>query len=643
MQGKLPANSISLRLTPIRSHKIPALGEILQDKEQRSAGENHFFVPSHWQLYVLVIAAAIFLGCIISPPGLMDDVDAAHGQLGRNILQSHDWVIPRLDGVPYVEKAPLPYWLIAISYAIFGVHDWAARIPFALGAVLLCWLVARYGRWAFGDRPGFLAGLVLATCVGLFLFTRILIPDVLLTLCVCVAFWSLQRALNEDGEEARTARWAGLLAASLGVGVMLKGLLPLVLVFGGALLYLAITRQLFVRETWRRLHIGTGLLIFLVIAAPWHILATLRMPPHFAFSMHSGPGEYHGFFWFYFMNEHLLRFLGLRYPHDYNTVPRAAFWLLTLVWLFPWSAYFPAAIKMNYRPVDRAGRTRLMALCWSGVLMLFFSFSTTQEYYSMPIYPALALLLGSAMDRSAEDRWFLRGSRILGAVYAMALAAILALLFVVRGLPANGDISSALEQHPSAYTLSLGHMGDLTIRSFAYLRMPLVVAAIACALGAVGAFALRNKAKVLTIAVAMLIFFHAARLAMVTFDPYLSSRLLAEKLRQAPKGNIILDGAYYPFSALLYYSGQDALMLNGRFNNLEYGSYAPGAPHVFIDDAEFQRLWSSPDRYYFATDGAQLDALEKSVGSKKFYKVASSGGKFLFTNHMTEASRGRSW
>lgn len=258
----------------------------------------------------------------------------------------------------------------------------------------------------------------------------------------------------------------------------------------------------------------------------------------------------------------------------------------------------------------------------------------------MPIYPALALLLGSALDGSAGERWFVRGSRILGGIYAMGLATILAILYMVRGIPANGDISSALEQHPSAYTLSLGHMGDLTLRSFAYLRMPLVLAAIACAVGALGAFALRRNFRILTVAAAMLIFFHAARLAMVTFDPYLSSRVLAEKLLQEPKGNIIIDGAYYPFSALLYYSGQNALLLNGRFNNLEYGSYAPGAPHVFIDDAEFHKLWSSPMRYYFATDGTQLDALKKRAGSEEFYQVASSGGKFLFTNHSTEAARG---
>src|SRR5581483_5809400 len=432
---------------------------------------------SCYELVLVVIAAVIFLAGIISPPALMDDVDAVHAQMSRNMIQSGDWVIPHLDGVAYIEKAPLPYWLIAICYLILGVHDWVARIPTALSAILLCWITARYGLWAFGRRAGFYAGLALATCIGLFLFTRILIPDVMLTATVCVCFYAFQRALNEDGEEQHPRRWAALLAVSMAIGVLLKGLLALVVPIGGALLYLAFTRQLFSRRSWRSLHLFTGALIFLVIAAPWHVLATLRMPPYFNFSMHSGPGEYHGFFWFYFMNEHVLRFLGLRYPHDYNTVPRAVFWLLNLAWLFPWSVYFPAAAKLSYKPVDRSGRTRLLALCWAGFLLLFFTFSTTQEYYSMPLYPALALLLGCAIAN--ESKWINVSTKVLAAIASIAAALVVIMLFVVRHVPTPGDISSALQQHPDAYTLSLGHMGDLTVQSFAYLRLPLAVAGIA--------------------------------------------------------------------------------------------------------------------------------------------------------------------
>jgi 4-amino-4-deoxy-L-arabinose transferase-like glycosyltransferase len=586
---------------------------------------------ARWKSGVTVVffAALIFLGCVVSPPALMDDVDAVQAQIARKMLESGDWVIAHLDGVPYVEKSPLIYWLMAICYRVLGVHDWVARLPVAFAAILLAWVTWRYGRWAFGARSGFYAGLTLATSVGLFLFTRIQIPDVMLTLCVCVAFWAFQRAL--DDQEARPRLWATLLGVSLGVGVMLKGLIALVAPLGGMVTYLAVTRELFARTVWKRLNVLSGALVFLVIAAPWHILATLRMPPYLNFTLHSGPGEYHGFFWFYFINEHLLRFLNLRYPRDYNTVPRVAFWTLHLLWLFPWSVFVPAVATLRFKPVDRAGRTRLLALCWSGFLLVFFTFSTTQEYYSMPVYPALALLLGNAM--AGEGRWLRIGTRTVGIIAASASAIIAAIVYAARGMPTPGDISQALQQHPEAYTLSLGHLGDLTISSLAYLRVPLLVAGAAFVIGAVGAWMLEQRKAYLALAVMMVVFLHAARLALVKFDPYLSSRVLAEKLSKAPPGELVLNGAFYSFSSVFFYTDRTALLLNGRVNNLEYGSYAPGSPDVFIDDARFVELWKRPQRLYVLTDGGQaLNHLETRVASNSLHRIAESGGKLLLAN-----------
>jgi hypothetical protein len=558
----------------------------------------------------------------------MDDVDAVQAQIARNMLDSGDWVIAHLDGVPYVEKSPLIYWLMANSFRVFGVHDWAARIPVALAAVLLAWVVYRYGRWAFEERAGYYAGLVIATCVGLFLFTRIQIPDVMLTLTTCLAYWAFQRATAL--EEAHPRRWAAVLAASLGVGVMLKGLIALVVPVGGILAYLVLTRQLPSREVWKRLHLLSGVGIFLVIAAPWHVLATLRMPPYLNFTMHSGPGEYRGFFWFYFMNEHVLRFLNLRYPRDYNTVPRPAFWGLHLLWLFPWSVYFPAVARLGFRPADRAGQTRLLALCWAGFLLVFFTFSTTQEYYSMPIYPALALLLGSAM--ATGDLWTRWGTRVLGVITGLCALCIGVLLYLVHGTPAPGDISQALQQHPEAYTLSLGHMGDLTIQSFAYLRTPLLLAGLAFLAGAVACWLLRGQRVYIAIALMMVLFIHAARLALVVFDPYLSSRPLAGALLRAPSGKLIINGEYYAFSSVFFYTGQTALLWNGRVNNLEYGSYAPGSPAVFIDDRQFQSLWNSKERYFVLSDGGGIKHLLDSVDRRTLFLVKESGGKTLYSN-----------
>jgi len=568
----------------------------------------------------------------------MDDVDAVQAQIAHNMLQSGDWVTARLDGVAYLEKSPLVYWTIATSYAIFGVHDWAARIPIALSVIALCWLTVCFGTWAFGRRAGFYAGLCLATCVGLFLFTRILIPDVMLTVTIALAMWAFLRALEE--EEPHPRFWAFVFAASMGMGLLLKSLIAIVFPCGAAIVYLLLTRQLFLQRTWKRLHVISGLLVILIIAAPWHILATLRNPPYFAFTLHSGPGEYHGFLWFYFINEQLLRFLNLRYPRDYNTVPRLYFWLLNLVWLFPWSAYLPATLHLSYKPVDRAGRTRLLALCWAGFLLVFFTFSTTQEYYSMPCYPALALLIGAAMD--TESKWVRYGTKFLLATSAAAAAIIAGILFRVRGVPTPRDISSALTQHPSAYTLSLGHLEDLTLDSFAYLRIPLVLAGVAFLVGVFGAWRYAGKRAFLAIAVMMVIFLQAARLAMVVFDPYMSSRPLAEALLRAPAGQLIVDDQYYAFSSIFFYTNRRALLLNGRVTNLEYGSYAPDAPHVFIDDADFKKLWLTPNRYYIVADHSAVPRFEKLVGGDDLYTVAQSGGKLVLTNRPVNASPHRS-
>ena len=558
----------------------------------------------------------------------MDDVDAVQAQIARNMLDSGDWVIAHLNGVPYIEKSPLVYWLIAISYKIFGVHDWSARIPVALAAVLLVWTTSRYARWAFGEPAGHYAGLALTSCVGLFLFTRIQIPDVMLTLTVCLGFWAFQRAI--DPAEPRFKRWSVVFAGSLATGVMLKGLIALVVPVGGVLVYLVATRQLLSAEIWKRLFSWPGLLVFVAIAAPWHILATLRMPPYFDLTMHSGPGEYHGFFWFYFINEHVLRFLNLRYPRDYNTVPRLAFWTLHLMWLFPWSIYLPLIVRLDFKSSARAARTRLLALCWVGFLLLFFSFSTTQEYYSMPVYPALALLLGSAL--AAGDRGAITCTRFLGVVAGVCTITIASLLVLVRNMPAVGDISHALEQHPEAYTLSLGHMGDLTLQSFAYLRLPLVIAGIAFLLGALVCWLVRSRLVFLGIALMMTLFFHAARLALVAFDPYLSSRPLAEALLGQPDGQLLINGAYYDFSSVFFYAHRTATLWNGRVNNLEYGSYAPGSPDVFINDKQFHALWNSNVRYFVLSDGDGFIRLEKVSESGRLYLVRESGGKTLYTN-----------
>ncbi|MFN0104959.1 MAG: ArnT family glycosyltransferase [Bryobacteraceae bacterium] len=577
-----------------------------------------------YQLVVLLVAAAIYFGCIVSPPGLMDDVDAVQAQIARNMLESGDWVTARLNGVAYLEKSPLIYWSMAVSFAIFGVHDWAARIPLASCVVLLCWLTARFARWAFSEAAGLYAGLMLATCIGLWLFTRIQIPDAILTAAITLAMWSFLQAM-----ESGRAKYAYLMSIAIAAGLLLKGLIAMLFPLAAIVLWLTAAGRW---SEWRKLRPFTGALILLAIAAPWHVLATLRNPPYFDFTMKSEPGQYHGFFWFYFFNEHVFRFLNMRWPRDYNTVPRHLFWLFHLLWLFPWSAFLPAIAKLKFAPTGRAGATRLLALCWAGFLLLFFTFSTTQEYYGMPCYPALALLLASAIEKE-ESVWLRRGQLLIGVTAAFAAAAVAFILVRVHGLGTPGDISRALTQNPDAYTLSLGHMGDLTVASFAYLRVPLVMGGLAFLIGAFAAFKYKRTQLVLGLAAMMTLFFHAARTALIAFDPYLGSRPLAEALKQAPPGTLIVDNQYYTFSSVFFYANPpQALLLNGRVNNLEYSSYAPNAPDVFIDDGQFQKRWAAPERYYLIVEKPNVPRVESLVGPERLILIKESGGKFLFAN-----------
>ncbi|HBY62968.1 MAG TPA: hypothetical protein DEH78_24355, partial [Solibacterales bacterium] len=219
---------------------------------------------------------------------------------------------------------------------------------------------------------------------------------------------------------------------------------------------------------------------------------------------------------------------------------------------------------------------------------------------------------------------------------ALALALGAALMWVWNR-SAPGDIAAALTSNPELYTLSLGHAADLTVDALAYLKLPLGLAAFAFLIGAAASWRYRGPALAIALAVMMALFFQAARIALIAFDPYLGSRPLAEALLRAPQGGLILDNQYYAFSSVIFYTNRRALLLNGRVNNLEYGSYAPGAPDVFIDDEKLSRLWHGPQRWYLCVEGPRLPRLERHLGSTSMHIVAKAGGKYVLSNRPPRA------
>jgi hypothetical protein len=180
----------------------------------------------------------------------------------------------------------------------------------------------------------------------------------------------------------------------------------------------------------------------------------------------------------------------------------------------------------------------------------------------------------------------------------------------------------------------MGHMSDLTLAAFAYLKLPLAVAALAFGAGLILLIVFRmNRYRTsLSLALCMILFFQAARIALVRFDSYLGSYPLAKALMQSPKGELIEANAYYAFSSVFFYTNRTALLWNGRVNNLEYGSYAPGSPQVFIDDEKLVSLWEGPSRYYVLTYGSEMSHLEKLVGKNHLHIVRENAGNYLLSN-----------
>ncbi len=552
---------------------------------------------THWRVSSLVLIFIPWLvlqfGGLFSP-GLLDDVDSVYIQIAREMLQRHDFVTPTIDGVRFFDKPPLMYWMAAGSMHIFGVHDWAARLPLALGVLALLFAVYALGNYLFtspkpcplntvpcpSDRAGLYAALAMATSIGPYLYTRFFIPDILIalwmTLAVHLFLIALDRVKPNQGSVTSTAAPTNLFisteakrsgetrisgppqrsplipmltfGAVLALSVLTKGLIGIVFPVLFVFLYLALTRNL---RALLKLQLPAATAAFLAIAAPWHVLAALRNP---AIAMPAGLGlpAKAGWAWFYLYNEHVARFLGKRIPHDYGQVPVPVFWLLLLIWLLPWVAFLPAALlnavrtlrpqTPNPKPWTLNPGPSLSLLLWAGIVLGFFTLSSRQEYYHLPALPALALLVGgllAAADRHTRDAGAqaLRGSLYFLVPLGTVIFLICGYFAVAAPAPrAGATLTDLLTSNPEDYNLSLGHLYDLTGAAMGFFRGPLLTVALGMlTLGPI-AYRVRRRAHTfaanLLIAAAMSAVLLAAHEGLARFYPVLGSKDLAMAIKE---------------------------------------------------------------------------------------------------------------
>jgi 4-amino-4-deoxy-L-arabinose transferase-like glycosyltransferase len=617
---------------------------------------------AEWVL-ILAVFLAVYFAALFTP-SLIDDVDSTHAQAAQHMALTGHVVTLMVNGIRYLEKAPLPYWLAAIDYRIFGFNAFATHLPLALGVLGCAILGLLWGRRAYTERGAFYAALAFLTAIGPFLFTRFFIPEAILCLLIALALYLFLTGL-ETREPARIYGTYAMLALAL----LTKGLIAPVFFLGGVIPYLLITGEW---RRWREFRLFSGILLFLLIAAPWHVLAGLHNPDQ-GHPVGNIPtqGNVHGFFYFYFINEHVLRFLGKRYPHDYNKMPGYLFWSAHLIWLFPWSIYWPATLYAAWRKrranikagagwgwhrrhaLNFTGKSTLLLVCYAAFILIFFSISTNQEYYTYPAYFPLLLLTAMALanleieassapeSTAAIDVRWLEIAHAIFAVVGLLVAALLGYgLWSSRHLPFEPDIGALLAHRDiGGYSLSMSHFFDLTGRSFAALRLPSLLAAITFLLGPSLAWWMRIRRQHLratfTTAITAALFLVAAHIAYVRFSPMMSSRAMADTINRIgqPQDVLILYGDQSYGSSILFYTGRHAYLVNGRTTSMLWGSYYPDAPKIFLDDAQLLAMWGhGPRKFLFVPpDHGYRQHVETMLG-KRAYLVQEVSDKVLLTD-----------
>jgi 4-amino-4-deoxy-L-arabinose transferase-like glycosyltransferase len=632
-----------------------------------------------WLLFAAIFAA-VQIGSIFNPP-LMDDVDSTHAQAAQYFSEHSDWVTAKINGIRYIEKPPLPYWTVAALYHVFGQNVFSAHLPNTLAMLGLTWIAWLWARRAWGPRAGLYAGLGVLTSIGPFLFTRFIIPEAQLSLFLLIALYCLLTGF----EPGRAARFYWMWAF-MGVALMTKGLIAPTFFIGAAIPYLLITG---LWRRWREMKPVIGTLLFLAIAAPWHILCGLANPDHgHAVGNHPTIGNVHGFFYFYFINEHFLRFFNQRYPHDYNKLPGLAYWLLHLVWIFPWSLFLPALVALAWKTrrhwmqylrsgdnlttnsaaeADgllfnlrfRARSIWLLSL-FSAWTLLFFSISTNQEYYTFPVWPPLVMLIAAVVagieEQHAPDggkpqlstAWLTSAQAVFAVIGVLSAVALGWGLWQSRNLPYVADIGTLLAHRAVGdYTLSMSHLFDLTGPSFAALRLPAVMAAVILLIGPALGWMLRLKgrhlAATISVALTMSVFLIAAHIAFARFDPMLGSKRMADTIlaKASPADSIIIYGEQSEGSSIIFYThhffGKPAMFVyprcgqHGEGSPLLWGSCYPDAPDIFLSEDKLSKVWGTGERkWLFAQDKNQLKA--ESLLANRLILVQTIADKALWTD-----------
>ncbi|TCK72516.1 glycosyltransferase family 39 protein [Acidipila rosea] len=538
---------------------------------------------------------------LFTPP-LADGLDALRAEAARGMMLRHQWITPYADGVRYLADAPAPTWAMAASFRIFGISDWAARLPLAFTALLLVLVAFRMaidltlnGPADRARRSGFYAALILVTNVALFAGTREMNGTVLTALAASFAahfFWRSLRLGPTLGSAIGFAAACALALLSAGLPGLLVPLITVALV-------LVRSRRLSHLQRW---HPFAALAVFLLLALPWHIAASLA---------NRGPGPAHGFLWHYFVaHQGRELFLFMRH-HATAATGMLSYFLIFLAAFLPWVIFHSA--QCPECPEEEHAKRRLLS-CWLLTAVLL-GLLFPQQVGVVALAPPLAMM---AADWLAADE---ESPAAAGVKRAQ-------LLFRVGVLIALG-CAVLLRYQP--------HVAGLSHRAVAWLHVPPGIIATAVLVGTGANLLLRRRGRARLancfLAGMMVFVLLGTQAALVTVSAVNSSQNLAQAI--SPELNadsvIVINGRLEQASSFAFYLGRRVLVVNGRGGELAYGASFNDLPPVFLDQAALAKLWNGPGRVFLWTEEQFAPAFAAPV-----YVIARSGGKMVLSNAPNE-------
>ena len=584
--------------------------------------------PTNRMRVVLVAALLSAIALLYVYTGLFkaigDDGDALYSSVARAMAESGDWVTPYSNGVRFFDKPPLMYWLMGVSYAAAGPSEFSVRIPSFLAVIGTTWLVYLLGARLSGPRGGLAGGAGFALCLGTFFFTREVFPDVYFVFFLTLSVFAFLKWFEDEASPLVPAL---VFYASLAGAALSKGLIGIVFPCAIVFLFFLVTKEW---QRLRRTHWLAGTFVFLLLAAPWHLLMAWR---------------HEKFLWLYFVNEHFLRFLGKREPYDYISISLPVFWALILVWLFPWSAFLPAVRHLLHGNQGDSERYTIgvLVLVWSAFVLVFFTLSARLEHYAFPLLPPLAVLVGAALFSSSREA--AQPSAILNqslsrcfaflALMGPLLSAGLAIALVwLAQTTADPDLASArLRAYPNLF----GPILDLpreTVRAF---LGPLVPTMIGLTVGTAGAWWLNRKGKrpaaVVLLCIMPVTFMLAADQSIRICEDILSSKHFGVELARLyqPGDSLVVVGDFETANSVNFYSSTPLLVYQGTAALIEIGSRYPDAPEVVISATRLQQRWNGSDRTFLLVPDSEVEALPIDP---EFIMIRSAG-RTLYCNQAT--------